>query len=279
MAIPRIDWNQLPADARTAVEALLGPITTATTVGDGQNSAIATILDTFTGRVFLKGLRTDTRAVVTQQREAAINPHVRAVAPELRWRMEIAGWDLLCFEHVDGRAADYRPGSPDLPRLVAAMRTLADLPCPNVPPVYFRRAERRWAEEIDDPAAREVLAGDTILHTDYNPTNILVTGDNEIRMIDWAWATKGAAWVDPACLVPRLIAWGHSPAGAETVASECPAWTDADPAAIDVFVAALTTMWTAIAQDQPDETWKQSLARAAREWQDHRCATRPTLLV
>lgn len=279
MAVPRIDWQQLPARVHNAVEALLGTVKAARTVGDGQNSAIATILDVDEGRVFLKGLRTDMRAVVTQQHEAAINPHVRAVAPELLWRIEIAGWDLLCFEHVDGRRADYTPGSADLPRLVATMRRLAELPCPTLPPVYFRRAERRWAEEIEDPAAREVLAGNTILHTDYNPTNILVTGAGDIQMIDWAWATKGAAWVDPACLIPRLIAWGHSPAGAEQIASECPAWEEADPAAIDVFVAALTTMWNDIARDQPDENWKQALAQAARAWKDHRSAARPTVLV
>ncbi|HVV12095.1 phosphotransferase [Amycolatopsis sp.] len=279
MAIPRIDWQQLPTRVHDAVEALLGSVKAAKTVGDGQNSAIATILDVEAGRVFLKGLRTDTPAVVTQQREAAINPHVRAVAPELLWRIEIAGWDLLCFEHVDGRRADYTPGSADLPRLVATMRQLAELPCPTLPPVYFRHAELRWAEVIEDPEAREVLAGDTILHTDYNPTNILVTGAGDIQMIDWAWATKGAAWVDPASLVPRLIAWGHSPTTAEEVARECPAWVEADPAAIDVFVAALTTMWNEIAQDQPDEDWKQALAQAARAWKDHRSAARPTVLV
>jgi hypothetical protein len=140
------------------LKALIGPIVSATTVGDGQNSAIANVLETSQGRVFVKGLRTDHRGVVTQQREAAINPHVRVVSPELLWRIEINGWDLLCFEHVDGRGADYTPGSPDLPRLVEAMRQLAELPCPDVPPVYFRRAEQRWADAIGDPATRAALA-------------------------------------------------------------------------------------------------------------------------
>ncbi|WP_166459716.1 hypothetical protein [Amycolatopsis pithecellobii] len=51
------------------------------------------------------------------------------------------------------------------------------------------------------------------------------------------------------------------------------------PAAIDVFVAALTTMWNEIAREQLDEDWKQTLARAARTWKDHRSATCPTVLV
>lgn len=273
MAIPRLDWEQLPSAAHDAVEALLGPVRSAKTVSPGQSSAIATILETQQGRVFLKGLRTEQRGVVTQQREAAINPYVRAVSPELLWRIEIAGWGLLCFEYVDGRGADYTPGSRDLPRLVATMHRLATLPCPNLPPAYFRPAEQRWAEAIDDPAARELLAGDTILHTDYNPANILVTTNGNVQIIDWAWPTKGAAWLDPANLVPRLIAWGHTPASAEAIARECPAWRDADPAAINLFASALTSLWSDIARDQPDEVWKQKLAASAQQWLEHRSAT------
>jgi hypothetical protein len=272
MAVPRIAWEQLPDSVRHAVASLIGPIASAATVGGGQNSAVATILDTRRGRVFVKGLRTDHRGVVTQQREAAINPHVRAVSPRLLWRIEITGWDLLCFEHVDGRGADYRPGSPDLAHLVSTMHRLAELPCPDLPGVYLRPAEQRWAEVIHDPAAREVLAGDTILHTDYNPANILITRDGNAEIIDWAWPTKGAAWIDPACLVPRLIACGHSPASAEDVARQCPAWQDADPAAIDLFASALTTLWDDIALDQSGEPWKQTLAASARQWHEHRSA-------
>ncbi|QYN26559.1 aminoglycoside phosphotransferase family protein [Amycolatopsis sp. DSM 110486] len=201
-----------------------------------------------------------------------MNPHVRTVAPELLWRLEIHGWDLLCFEHLDGRAADYSPASPDLPRLVDTMRRLAALPCPDLPPTVFRPAQLRWAELIDDPNARQQLAGDTILHTDYNPSNIIVTSTGDLKMIDWAWPTRGAAWIDPACLVPRLIAWGHTPASAEAVAAQCPGWTDADPAIIDLFAAGLTTMWDAIAHDEPGEDWKQTLATSAKQWLEHRTA-------
>lgn len=272
MAVHRIAWEQLPATVRDAVQALTGTVRTARTVGGGQNSALATILDSAQGRVFLKGLRTGYRGVVTQQREAAINPHVRPITAELLWRIEIAGWDLLCFEYIPGRGADYAPGSPDLAHVVEAMSQLAELPCPDLPPVYFRRAEQRWADFIPDPAAREALAGDTILHTDYNPTNILITNSGTAKIIDWAWPAKGATWIDPACLIPRLIACGHTPVSAEEVARQCPAWAEADPAAIDVFASALTTMWDDIALDQADEPWKQALALSARRWHEHRSA-------
>ncbi|HEY1570148.1 MAG TPA: hypothetical protein VGG05_02305 [Pseudonocardiaceae bacterium] len=152
------------------------------------------------------------------------------------------------------------------------MGRLADLSCPDLPPVYFRRAEQRWAEAISDPAAQEVLAGDTILHTDYNPANILITTDGNAKIIDWAWPTKGSARIDPACLIPRLIACGHSPTSAEEVARQCPAWHNADTAAIDLFASALTRLWTGIASDQPDEPWKQALAKSAQQWSEHRSA-------
>lgn len=206
-----------------------------------------------------------------KQRESAINPYVRAVSPALLWRIEIAGWDLLCFEYLQGRCADYTPGSTDLPRVLATMRRLAELPCPALPPVYFRRAEQRWAEQLDGTAA-DLFAGETILHTDYNPSNVLITNDGHAHIIDWAWPTRGAAWIDPACLALRLIANGHTPAGAEEVVQECPAWVDTDGASIDLFVCVLASLWDEIARDQPNEPWKQTLATSAGRWRDHRSA-------
>jgi hypothetical protein len=40
-----------------------------------------------------------------------------------------------------------------------------------------------------------VLDGDALLHTDFNPLNILV-GPDRVWMIDWAWPTRGAAFID-----------------------------------------------------------------------------------
>lgn len=271
MAVPRIHWPQLPSRPRAAVEVLTGPVLSATTAALGENSAVATILDTEERRVFVKGLPTDHRGVVAQQREAAINPHVRAVSPALLWRIEIDGWDLLCFEYIEGRSADYTPGSADLPQVAATMSRLAALPCPDLPPAYFRPAELRWAGEVDEPE-RQRLFGNTILHTDYNPSNVLVGADGSAHIVDWAWPTRGAAWIDPACLVLRLIAHGHSPAGAEEVVQGCPAWVDADGATIDFFVSLLTSLWDEIARDQPGEPWKQRISTSAHRWQAYRSA-------
>jgi hypothetical protein len=62
-----------------------------------------------------------------------INPRVRVLAPRLLWRDRAIGWDLLAFEYIhSARYADYRPNSPDLPRVIDAMHQLAAIGCPDL---------------------------------------------------------------------------------------------------------------------------------------------------
>jgi hypothetical protein len=264
----RIAWESLSATTRAAVEAQTGPAHHARTVSDGLNSALAAVLDTAGGRVFIKGIRTDHPGVVTQQREAAINPHVRPLAPAVLWHLDdVDGWNVLGFEYVEGRAADYRPGSPDLPLVLDVVGALGATTCPDVPGVKL--AAKRWASYVDDPAEVELLDGVALLHTDYNPDNVLVTSDGVARLIDWAWPTRGAAWIDPCCLLIRMMAEGHTAQQAESWAQRAPAWHTAPAGALDVFARACARMWQDIAEHDP-QPWKQRMAAAAREWADAR---------
>lgn len=234
-----------------------------------MNSALAAVLDTAMGKVFVKGIRTDHPGVITQQREAMINPHVRPLAPAMLWHLDsVAGWDVLGFEYVEGRHPDYTPGSADLPVVVEAMRAVADLPCPDLP---LKDARQRWAAYFDQPAAAEMLAGNTLLHTDYNPANMLIPADGTARMIDWAWPTRGTAWIDPCCLLVRLVAAGHTVAQAETWARRSDAWHTAPDASLDAFALASARMWDDIASADP-QPWKTRMATAAREWAGSRLA-------
>jgi hypothetical protein len=177
------DWEQLEEPVRLAIEARTGRVRAARTVSAGLNSQLATVLDTDAGTVFVKGLRVDHPGVVRQGREAMINPFVRTVAPRLLWHDRAAGWDVLAFEYVDGvRHADYRPGSPDLPRVIDAMHRLAAIGCPDLP---VKQARQRWGAYVDREADLELLDGNALLHTDFNPLNILL-GLDRVWMIDWA---------------------------------------------------------------------------------------------
>ena len=190
-----------------------------------------------------------------------VNPYVRHVGPRLLWHVDVAGWNVLGFEHVAGRHADYAPGSADLPLVIDAMRRLGETCCSGLP---LRRSEERWAAYMDDHAALALLRGDTLLHTDYNPMNILVA-DGAVRIVDWAWPTRGAAWIDPACLALRLMVAGHHPAGAEAWAARVPAWAEAPREAIDTFAIISLRMWDEIAAADP-QAWKLQMKGTAHEW-------------
>jgi Phosphotransferase enzyme family len=232
-AMRRVGWDDLPEGVRGAIESRSGPVLKAQTASEGLNCEIAVFLHTLTGKVFIKGLRSDHPRLWTQQMEAMINPWVLEVAPRLLWHVQVDGWDVLGFEHVEGRHADYSPGSQDLPKVIRAMRLLGQIPAPDLP---LKHAEQRWAGYVDDEPALELLRGDRLLHTDLNPHNVLVNG--RACFVDWAWPTRGAAWIDPACLILRLMAAGQTPEEAEAWARQVPSWRLASEQAIGTFAKA-----------------------------------------
>jgi len=194
-----------------------------------------------------------------------INPYVLPVSPRLLWQTEVGGWNLLAFDYIAGRHADYSPGSDDLPRVIKVMDLLGQITCPDLP---LKRAEQRWASHFEDISTAELLRGDSLLHTDFNPVNVLITADSTY-LIDWAWPTRGAAWIDPACLVLRLMAAGHTAAEAETWAAHNAAWINAPSDGVTTFAHANRNMWREIADADP-QPWKQRMAAVATNWAEYR---------
>jgi hypothetical protein len=96
---------------------------------------------------------------------------------------------------------------------------------------------------------------------------VLVAG--EARLVDWAWPTRGAAWIDPACLAVWLVASGHDPDSAESWAARIPSWRAAPATALDEFARIQALMWAGIAADT-DEDWTRRVARASRQYADYR---------
>ncbi len=87
--------------------------------------------------------------------------------------------------------------------------------------------------------------------------------------MDWAWPTRGAAFIDPACFLLRLMAHGHSPASAEHWASQCVGWDQVPRHAVDAFANANARLYAEIAHQDP-EPWKRQLASAASSWYTYR---------
>lgn len=269
MSMARIRWQELPEAARAAVTEHTGTIHAITHASDGANSAIALRLATATGGYFVKGIPLGHPQARTQSREAEINPYLPTRCPRIRWRAQETGWDLLGFELISGRSANFSPGSPDIPRVVAALADLATIPAPDIP---LKTAGQRWADFTDLPSS--VFSGDHLLHTDMAPHNVLI--DDEIaHLIDWAWPTRGPSWIDPAVWVIRLIDAGHTPAQAEGCATQLIAWDTAPQSTLDAFAHANAAMWREIADHAPGTTWKAGMANSAARWADYRAKRSP----
>ncbi|MFB6679624.1 aminoglycoside phosphotransferase [Streptomyces sp. NPDC056390] len=264
MPIPRIAFEQLPADTRRAVADKTGAVHQAVTVSGGMNSGIASVLDTDSGLVFVKGIPVDHHQVDAQRREAAIAPHLPASCPRLFWYVEAAGWSLLGYEVVDGRHADYAPGSLDLPLVQAALAELQAVRAPA--DVEIKEAADRW-KNYAPPGTLHYFAGGALLHTDFAPDNILITG-GRARLVDWAWPTRGAAWIDPGALALRLMDAGHSIEEALSFAARFPSWHNAEPGALAAFGMATAALWREISEQSPTK-WKQRMARDAALLADH----------
>ncbi|MGH3626576.1 MAG: aminoglycoside phosphotransferase [Sciscionella sp.] len=246
-------WTQ----ARELIEPFTGPVSSVRQAGDGFNSQIAVIINE---RYFVKGLRQDHPRVWTQNREKQINPHIRHLSADLEWHAESDAWNILGFRYITGRKADYSPASPDLAAITAMMTRLPLAPAD----LDLKLAEQRWSSYSDRPS---LFAGQHLSHTDWSPGNVLIAGD--ARLIDWAWPTRGAAWIDPACWTVWLIACGHHPAQAEDHAAQVPAFARAPAPAITAFAAAQAAMWADIADHAPHP----GLAAAATAWHEYRTDT------
>ncbi|MFE3171280.1 phosphotransferase [Amycolatopsis sp. NPDC059090] len=260
-------WEDIPAPVRRAVEKETGKVSSSVSPSDGRNSDFLATLQAERGRFFVKGVRAGTRQERMQRIEAKANPGLpHAVAPRLLWEAEADGWSLLGFEHVAGRHANLEPGSPDLPLVADAAVTMAqalagcslDLPSAAEQWAWsspWRRLskqpdgklglwDRRHLDELVERERQGIdwVRGDSLVHGDLHPLNILVS--DRARVVDWAWSSLGAPWLDATSLVLRLVADGHTPAQAEEWARRIPAYRDAPDRGITAFSVLVLGMWT-----------------------------------
>ncbi|MFI0717790.1 protein kinase [Streptomyces sp. NPDC021224] len=233
----------------------------------GYSSDLTALAECEKGTFFVKAMRNrpgGRRDSLLRERD--VNPHVREVAPALRWSAEDDAWCVLGFEAVQGRPSDIEPGSADLGLIADLVSTAGTLELPDVARHW---PETRWDAYVADAGDAAWFRGDTLLHTDVNANNVLI-GEQRTWLVDWAWPTRGAGFIDPACFVLQLVAAGHDPAAAEAWASRCPAWAQADRRAIDAFVRADVRMCDAFAARKPEADWLEAMAAAACEWAAHR---------
>jgi hypothetical protein len=263
----RTAFTDLPGDVLAELANLAGPVKEFTPAALGNHAAVAGQLRTSRGRAFIKGVRLipgergGGAEAWSLRNEAGVLSAVQPHAPELLWQFDAAGWRIIGFEFVDGRHADYAPRSADLELVAAAVEDLSVRECP--PSVRLQVQDRYTA--LDDSA--EVFAGDTIVHCDLNPDNVLITPEGAVRIVDWAFVSRGSAWLDLAFMVPWLIRAGHVAQDAEAWLGGIPLWKSADPEHVDLFTSLLDQTW-ARRNVEGAPAWLVEYAGLVRTWRE-----------
>ncbi|MFJ9371632.1 phosphotransferase [Nocardia sp. NPDC101769] len=268
----RDEWRELPGSVREAVTDGLGaPVVSAINQRGGFSHGMAAVLTCADGNaVFAKAVRADDGLAGPYRAEAAAARGLAGLVPTpaVLFTIERDGWFVVVFEFVTGHHPHL-----DQPRELNAVLELLDrmataltpspLPAmPTVSEVYGPKL-RCWtalaeqstpAENLDAWTLRnldrlaalehrwlEWADGETLLHTDLRPDNLLVTADGSVMVVDWAWPCRGAAWLDLGFLAPAIAASGIDP---DPILATQPSTADLDRVAMDSFVCALAGYWT-----------------------------------
>ncbi|PWI42566.1 phosphotransferase [Streptomyces sp. ICBB 8177] len=257
--VTRVTWDELPPGLRECVERRTGKVTRAEVVGTGLNCSVAlTLVTKRNGTLFLKGVHeSDATGLEGLNNEEIVNQTVAGIGPMIRHTFDVDGWHCLAFVYIRGNHADLGPGSPDLDSVRSTINRMRSLSGDSlwlarsgarIPQLSERLAAYLSAEE----AAH--LRGNTLLHTDTNPHNIIVSRPGgEVYVIDWAMPALGPAWVDAACTAVRLMECGHEPASAVEWLAPLPHWRRANPKAVEAFVNATCRQWSATVGEKDAE--------------------------
>ncbi|WP_165958779.1 phosphotransferase [Actinomadura sp. KC345] len=263
----RSDWDDLPASEREAITNQYGQIKDIRPADSGNHADIASTVIGEHGTVFVKAARKlpekDGPEVTSLRWEAKVNPFVNEFAPRLLRSTEVEGWLVLVFEHIPGRHPDYSPGSCDLDLVAKAVHLLQKT---SPPAVVDRPVTMRWHGIGGDASP---MSGQALLHTDINAKNVLITPEDAVYFVDWAFVSHGAPWVEMGQMIPWLLSAGHTPASAEKWLHQFPAWREADPTSIDQYARLHTAVWTR-RHEMVSAEWIGPYLADVRRWASYR---------
>lgn len=279
----RVEWPHLPPTVRTRIEERIGTtVEHAETQGGGFTPGFASVLvGTDGSRHFVKAAalraqRTFAESYREEARKLAMLP-ASTPAPRLLWSEEVDGWFVLATEHVVARAPHRPWTAADLGAASAAVLDVAEQLTP-ASSLGLGTAEEEFAawpalwERLDHPRARElgtlaaryadVVAGDTVVHTDVRDDNLLITDDGRALLCDWNWPVVGAAWLDSLFL---LIGPRGDGLDVEAHIAAHPLLSAVPPDDVDVALALVLGYFAASANEPVPAT--SPWVRRAQAWQ------------
>lgn len=309
----RIGWAELPEPVRAWVESMLGaPVRTAVNQVGGFSPGVAARLTTAGGsRAFLKavGAELNSDSVGLHRRELAAMSALPALphGPKLIAGYDSGDWVGLLMEDVPG----HKPTLPWIPaELRQVLETVTDMsaqltPCPwpDAPAtvdhlaeafVHWRKMAAEpptdldpcWLARLDDLTELEELAaeagqGESMIHLDIRADNVLLTDRNRAVLVDWAWASRGARWLDVVILLLNVAQYGpHSVAELDEIVATHPLSRGVDPWLITLVVLGITGLLESRSRAEPPpglptiRAWQRHAALGASRWLRHRLAAR-----
>ena len=266
----RPQWHTLPATLREALAVALGTeissVTAPVTSGfTGGFAAAARLADG--RRVFIKAADDSMHAHQAYQREAEVVPQLPSSIkiPAIVTTVHDRNWFALVSEWVDGQM----PGDPwtdaDFEVVTAACEGIAEVMRPS-PLAGLERFGDLVGDDVQVPAqliagerpmpiglqpwlprvlpdlaelvtlAPEALAGDSAVHSDLRPDNLLIDRAGTCWTLDWNWLTLGPRWVDWVGLLPAAQHQGIDTAAA---IRSSPLTADVPPDHLDCLVAVI----------------------------------------
>lgn len=232
----RPEWNTLPQALRASVlDAIGGTYVSDAPAHGGFGAGYAGIVTTSNRTVFVKACGADghSDSLSLLRTEIGVVQLVPStVGPEVHAALDDETGAALILTALDGR----HPGAPwqpdDLHLIADSIGRLAASPAPAGLPraeLDLVPAFTRWADIAADPrlsdtlpdAIRsrlsdllciesgfaETISGDTIMHNDLRPDNILIA-DGRAHLLDWPYAVSAAPWADVPLLLTSIEASG-----------------------------------------------------------------------
>lgn len=234
----RLTWTDLPAAVRERVGEILGsPVVEAVSQPGGFSPGSADRVRTAAGRrAFVKAVspaqNPDTPDL--HRREISVLRTLTSVAsvPQLIEAYDDGEWVALVVEDVEGRHPRLPWTADELGRTLASLAELGSVTAPESWPALEEELAGefgRWERVVDEPLPASspatpdglavwvrqhapdlhdlalrtlpLLAGGAVAHTDLRADNLVVQPDGAVRIVDWPWASRGAAWFDAVALL------------------------------------------------------------------------------
>jgi hypothetical protein len=266
-ASPRIAWADVPQHVQAAVEQELGsPIRTAVTQDGGFSPGAAVRVVCQDGRrAFVKAvgltLNPDSPGLHRAELHAMSLLPDEVPAPALLAAYDDGDWVALVLEDIDGRRPEVPWQEADVAAMSRTLSQLARIEAPAQLPAFADVVKMltSWDEVAANPAgidralldrlhemtaaqslARIVTPGDALVHWDARADNVLVRHGQAV-LLDWAWASRGAPWLDSVLLAMDFRIQGGPDADDFLRASACT--RDVEPQHLRSVVACMVGVW------------------------------------